>query len=443
MRYLTLTMLAAIGLAGAAHGQSSDSVRTGAAAFGDWRQDAPGVQRLIRPADMPAPHATPTASAGPRRVARPDGAKLAAPDGFRVTQFANGLSGPRTLRFAPNGDLFVAETGADRVAMFRAAGKGEAARPVVFATGLDGVFGLAFHPANNPRWLYVATTTRVLRFPYAAGDSIAREKAATIVDGLPAGGHSTRDILFSRDGSTMYVSVGSQGNAGQDIGAPPADMASFEKANGVGAAWGDERGRADVFAFDPDGRARRPFATGLRNCVAMALRPASDDVWCAVNERDALGDDLPPDYVTHVLPGAFYGWPWFYIGANRDPRHPAARPDLAARVTVPDVLLQPHSAPLGMVFYEGDRFPTAYRRDAFVALHGSWNRAKRTGYKIVRARMKDGAATGVYEDFVTGFVASDAGVWGRPVSVTTGPDGALWFSDDAGGAIWRVAYAGE
>jgi len=238
------------------------------------------------------------------------------------------------------------------------------------------------------------------------------------------------------------VSVGSQSNVAQGMGRAPADLAAHEKANGVGASWGNETDRAAVLAFDADGKNKRTFATGLRNCVAMALRPASDDLWCAVNERDMMGDDLPPDYATQVKPGAFYGWPWFYIGANADPRHDGARADLAGKATIPDVLIQAHSAPLGIVFYEGGMFPADYRSDAFVALHGSWNRARRTGYKIVRLRMKDGKPTGVYEDFVTGFVQSEAAVWGRPVSVTVAPDGALLFSDDAGGAIWRVSYVG-
>lgn len=436
---LPLLLVALLAGFGGEVGAQGD-VKVGADAYGDWRQDAPGLQRLIRPQDMPKLHSSPSASAGARIVARPADAALSAPAGFRVDLMASKLSQPRTLRFAPNGDLFIAETGADRVAVLRGAGTSE--NRTIYARGLDGVFGLAFHPADNPRWLYVATTTRVLRFPYQAGDTQAREKLEVVVDKLPDGGHSTRDVLFSRDGRTMYVSVGSQSNVAQGMGRAPADLAAHEKANGVGASWGNETDRAAVLAFDADGKNKRTFATGLRNCVAMALRPASDDLWCAVNERDMMGDDLPPDYATQVKPGAFYGWPWFYIGANADPRHDGARADLAGKATIPDVLIQAHSAPLGIVFYEGGMFPADYRSDAFVALHGSWNRARRTGYKIVRLRMKDGKPTGVYEDFVTGFVQSEAAVWGRPVSVTVAPDGALLFSDDAGGAIWRVSYVG-
>ena len=423
-------------LAGAACAQDAGDIRTGSAAYGDWRQDAPGVERLIRPSDMPAPRATPLGSAGPRIVRKPADTVLSAPVGFRVEQAAAGLAEPRTLRFAPNGDLFVAEMGAARISVLRAA-EGKRQRKV-FATGLDGVFGLAFYPRSNPHYIYASTPTRVVRFDYADGDEVAHAPPTTIVPDLPGGGHSTRDIVFSRDERTMYVSVGSQTNAGQEIGAPPPEYDAYQKTHGPGASWGDEQWRADVLAFDPDGGQRRVFATGLRNCVAMALRPESDDLWCVVNERDMLGDDLPPDYATHVEAGAFYGWPWFYIGDHADPRH-ATHPDLAAEVTIPDVLIQPHSAPLGIAFYDAAQFPADYRGDAFVALHGSWNRTKRTGYKIVRLRFDRGRPTSVYEDFVTGFVASDAGVWGRPVSVAVGPDGALWFSDDGGGAIWRVA----
>jgi glucose/arabinose dehydrogenase len=211
----------------------------------------------------------------------------------------------------------------------------------------------------------------------------------------------------------------------------------------MGAAWGDNLGRADVLAFSPEGGAPIPFATGLRNCSAEATQPATGALWCAVNERDGLGDDLPPDYATRVEAGAFYGWPWFYLGGHPDPRMGGARMDLAGHVTVPDVLIQAHSAPVGMVFYDAGAFPAEYRGDAFVALHGSWNRSKRTGYKVVRLRFQDGKPTGVYEDFLTGFVASDQAVWGRPVGLTVMGDGSLLVSEDANGTIWRVAYRAE
>jgi glucose/arabinose dehydrogenase len=257
------------------------------------------------------------------------------------------------------------------------------------------------------------------------------------------GGHATRDLVFSPDGLTMFVSVGSASNAGTDV--PTRDIATvraWDAAHGAGAAWGGEQERADVLAFDPDGGNRRIFATGLRNCTAEAIAPATNALWCVVNERDGLGDDLPPDYATSVRQGAFYGWPWYYVGEHEDPRLKGRRPDLASHVTVPDVLIQPHSAPLGIAFYAGDRFPDEYRGDAFVTLHGSWNRAGRTGYKVIRVRFAKGRPTGEYEDFLTGFVASDQAVWGRPVGVAVAQDGSLLVSEDGNGTIWRIAYRG-
>ena len=186
-------------------------------------------------------------------------------------------------------------------------------------------------------------------------------------------------------------------------------------------------------------RTRRIFATGIRNCVGLAIQPQTGVPWCSTNERDGLGDNLVPDYVTRVRENAFYGWPWFYIGSNEDPHHVGRRPDLKDKVTVPDVLLQAHSASLGLTFYEGQNFPAEYRGDAFAAEHGSWNRSKRTGYKVVRIRLKDGVPTGEYEDFVTGFVLNDTEVWGRPVGVTVARDGALLISEDGNGTIWRIS----
>jgi glucose/arabinose dehydrogenase len=221
---------------------------------------------------------------------------------------------------------------------------------------------------------------------------------------------------------------------------PAVEPASLQASRALGAAWGEEENRADVLAFAPDGSAGRIFAAGLRNCSGLAIQPETAALWCVVNERDMLGDNLPPDFATSVASGGFYGWPWYYIGAHEDPAHKGQRPDLANRIAIPDILLQAHSAPLGIVFYEGSQFPAEYKGDAFAALHGSWNRAKRTGYKVVRLIFKDGKATGEYEDFLTGFVVDDAGVWGRPVDVAVAHDGSLLITDDDGGAIWRVAY---
>jgi glucose/arabinose dehydrogenase len=220
-----------------------------------------------------------------------------------------------------------------------------------------------------------------------------------------------------------------------------AEAAAFEKGHAPGATWGEEENRADVLAVDPDGGNRRVYATGLRNCAGLGIQPANGALWCAVNERDLLGDDLPPDYATSVQDGHFYGWPWYYIGANEDPRLKGQRPDLASRVTVPDVLIQPHSAPLQIAFYDGAQFPPAWRGSAFVSLHGSWNRGKRTGYKVVRLPFEGSKPTGEYEDFLTGFVVGESGVWGRPVGLAVAKDGALLVGEDASGTIWRVSAA--
>jgi glucose/arabinose dehydrogenase len=421
-------------------------VMVGAAAYGDWRTDAPGVRRKLTPADLPAPMASRPAANPSRLIARPAGAAPKAPPGFSVSLFAHGLTEPRIVRVAPNGDIFVVESAAGRVRILRAAdGAATPSASAIYASDLNEPFGVAFYPPGpKPRYVYVATTTQVVRFAYANGDLKASGAPEIVVPSLPRGGHWTRDIAFSPDGLTMLVSVGSGSNDAE--GAAPlqgAELASFQATHAPGAAWGAEENRADVLAFDPDGGHMRVFATGIRNCSGLAIQPATGALWCAVNERDMLGDDLPPDYATSVKQGAFYGWPWYYIGANVDPRHKGERADLAAKIAIPDVLIQPHSAPLGIAFYQGAQFPPDYRGDAFVALHGSWNRAKHTGYKVVRLIFKDGAPTGEYQDFLTGFAVDDAAVWGRPVGVATAHDGALLVTDDGGGAIWRIAYSGK
>ena len=439
-------LLAAVCIAGAAPSAfSADSpTRGGAAAYGDWRTDAPGVRRKLTPADMPAPLASQPVANPSRAVARPAGALPKVPPDFTVSLFAKDLKGPRVVRVAPNGDIFVAESGAGRVRVLRAADSApSAATTQIFASGLERPFGIAFYPpGSNPAYVYVASTNKVVRFPYHNGDLTASGPPEAIVPSLPAGGgHWTRDIVFSPDGKAMFVSVGSGSNDAEEMDAlPAAELAAFEAKHALGATWGEEENRADVLAFDPDGSHGRVFAAGLRNCAGLTMQPENAALWCAVNERDILGDDLPPDYATSVGDGGFYGWPWYYIGANADPNHKGERPDLASKITVPDVLLQPHSAPLGIVFYEASQFPAAYKGDAFVALHGSWNRARRTGYKLVRLLFKDGKPTGEYEDFLTGFVVDDAGVWGRPVDVAVARDGSLLVTDDGGDAIWRVAY---
>jgi glucose/arabinose dehydrogenase len=418
----------------------------GTAAFTDWRADAPGLRRKITPADLPAPYATRAASNGPRVTSRPANAQPQVPPGFQVELFASGLSDPRSLLTAPNGDIFVAESEAGRIRVLRA-GDGEAKprESSVFASGLNQPFGIAFYPPGpDPQWLYVANTNSVVRFAYRAGDLKAGARPETIVRSLPRGGHTTRDLVFSNDRKRMFVSVGSAGNAGEAMRKrSAAEIARWDAEHGLGAAWDGDTDRADVLVFDPNGKNGKVFASGLRNCVGLRTHPQTGDLWCSLNERDALGDDLVPDFVTRVREGAFYGWPWYYIGARPDPTHAGERPDLADKVTLPDVLLQAHSASMHIAFYEGTQFPAEYRHDAFVAEHGSWNRAKRTGPKVIRIHLDNGVPNGEYEDFLTGFVVNDSSVWGRPVGVTVARDGALLVSEDGNGTIWRITWRGK
>jgi glucose/arabinose dehydrogenase len=434
--------LAGPGLLNPSHAQdAAPAALDGAAAFGSWHDDAPGKRRHIAANALPAPFASPSVANAVRVVRPPADAALKVPAGFEIKQFASGLSGPRLLRAAPNGDIFVAETRAGRIRVLRPGGNGATpSENEVFAGGLHGPFGIAFYPADKPEWVYVGNTDSVVRFAYRDGDMEARGAPETIVAALPTGGHSTRDVAFSTDGSKMFVSVGSASNDAESMGRlDPAGLRKWEQGKPAGAAWGFESERADVLVFDPQGKDRRIYATGIRNCVGLAINPTTGDLWCSTNERDGLGDNLPPDYITRVREGGFYGWPWYYMGAHEDPQHAGERPDLKDKITVPDVLIQPHSASLQMMFYTGDQFPPDLKGSAFAAEHGSWNRATRTGYKIIRAIVKDGVPTGEYEDFVTGFVLDDTSVWGRPVGVVQAKDGSLIFSEDGNGTLWRVS----
>jgi glucose/arabinose dehydrogenase len=410
--------------------------------YGDWHLDKPGVEHRILPQDMPPAFATRSTANGPSLVRRPEGAVPQAPPGFTVQLYAAGLEGPRVIRVAPNGDVFVAESYTGRVRVFRAAdGSAQPAASEVFAAGLNVPYGIAFYPPGPaPQYVYIGEVNQVVRFPYRSGAPKPSGPAEIVLPGLPTGGHVTRDLVVAPDGQRLFLAIGSGSNDPALPARTPDQIQAIEAALGRGAAWGGERNRADVIALDPSGQAVQHYANGLRNCSGEAIQPATGALWCAVNERDGLGDDLPPDYVTRVPAGAFYGWPWYYIGDHENPRHKGERPDLAGHVAVPDVLIQPHSAPLGLAFYEGAMFPAEYRGDAFVALHGSWNRRQHTGYKVIRVRLHDGKPTGGYEDFLTGFV-SDAGVWGRPVGVAVAHDGALLVTEDGNGTIWRVGYA--
>lgn len=408
--------------------QGEQLVLTGAAALGDWTTDSPGARRRITLRDVAPPGATKSAFNSPRVVSRPKDAWPKAPAGFKVERFAEGLREPRIIHTAPNGDIFVAESSGNRVRVLRDAdGDGKPEISEVFVEGLKQPFGLAFYPPGpNPKFLYIANTDSIVRVPYRNGQVRAEaepEQLAELSSGgrLTGGGHWTRDVIFSPDGKRMFVSIGSRSNVSDDA---------------------SEERRARIFEYDPQGRNEKVAGWGLRNPVGLAIEPESGSLWTTVNERDGLGDDCPPDYVTRVKPGGFYGWPWFYLGGIPDPRHPGKHPELREKVSVPDLLLQSHSAALGITFYDGKKFPAEYRGQAFVGLHGSWNRARRTGYKVIRIPVADGRPAGEYIDFLTGFVANDGNVWGRPVGVTTAKDGALLVTDDGGNCIWRVSYVG-
>jgi len=417
----------------------------------DWQQAAPGVQHLITVADLPAPYETPSAGNFPTVVLQPTNASLSVPAGFTVKKFASGLTNPRIVRVAPNGDIFVSETSQNRIRVFRANdGADTPSTNRLYAQGLNRPFGTAFYPAgDDPRWLYIALNNSVVRIPYRNGDLIATGAVEVVVPTLsanPTTGHTTRDVVFSKDGTRMFIAVGSSSNVGETMARKtPAEITAWEAVYGLGAGWGPESNRANILVTDPEGReALRAYATGIRNPVGLAIHPTTSNLWVSTNERDGLGDNLVPDYVTRVREGGFYGWPWYYIGNFEDPRHAGERPDLAGKAVVPDVLEQAHSASLQMTFYTATNgsaaFPPEYQGDVFVAFHGSWNRATRTGYKLVRIPLINGVPTGRYEDFLTGFVTTDRNVWGRPVGVTVAHDGALLMTEDANGTIWRIAY---
>jgi glucose/arabinose dehydrogenase len=420
------TLAGAPGFAPAPVAAATGSAPPPQAPFTDFRYEAPGTTRKITASDLPAPFATRSAGNAPTIVTRPPGAWPRVPDGFRVGLYAEHLATPRVIRIAPNGDIFVAESGGGRIRVFRGVtADGRPERTGIFAEGLNRPYGIAFYPTGpDPRWVYVGETDSVVRFPYRSGDLRATGAAVHIVT-LPSGGHWTRDLAFSRDGMTLFVAVGSDSN----VDDPDTTRA--------------EKYRADILAFDADGSNRRVYASGIRNPSGIAVDPSTGQLWCSVNERDGLGDNLVPDYITSVREGGFYGWPWWYIGAHQDPRHAGKHPELRDRVIVPDVLLQPHNASLQITFYEGQRFPSEYRGDIFASEHGSWNKSVRAGYEVIRVpRHQTGKASGDYEDFLTGFVLPNGQVWGRPVGVATAPDGSLLVSDDGSNSIWRVDYVG-
>jgi glucose/arabinose dehydrogenase len=366
---------------------------------------------------LPAPFATRSAGNGPRKEKPPAGFLPTAPAGFRVNVYASDFKTPRWLTVAPNGDIFLAETGAGKIVILRdPQNTGGAQEREVFASGLTRPFGIAFHDD----YVYVGEMKRVVRFHYNAKTSKRTGEAEKLMD-LPSGGHWTRTVAFSADGKHLYVAVGSDGNI--DVDNPPI--------------------RAAVTICDPDGKNARLFATGLRNPVGLAIEPKTGEVWTSVNERDELGDNLPPDYFTSLKDGGFYGWPYSYIGDNVDSRVKPQRPDLVARTIIPDVLIGAHVAPLQFTFYTGKQFPESYQDGAFIAEHGSWNRATRSGYQIAFVAFRDGKPSADPVPFLTGLVPDpkQPDVYGRPVGVTVAPDGSLLVSDDGAGVIYRVSVS--
>ncbi|HWO36005.1 MAG TPA: c-type cytochrome [Candidatus Acidoferrum sp.] len=397
--------------------------------FTDFRYEKPGSVHKITVKDLPQPYATESAENAAKLVARPDNVWPAAPAGFKVELYGSGFENPRTLRTAPNGDIFLAESDPGRIRVFRGlTSDGKPEQSAIFASGLKRPYGLAFYPPGpDPQWLYVGSTAEMVRFPYHNGDLKASGTAEHIA-GLPApGGHWTRAVAFSQDGKKMFVAVGSASNVDDPDTTP------------------QEKNRADILVCDPANCQLSVYAYGIRNAGGgIAINPETGELWCSVNERDGLGDNLVPDYITHVQEGGFYGWPWWYMGGHQDPRHKGKHPELKDKVIVPDVLLQAHNASLEFTFYEGKQFPAEYKGDIFASEHGSWNKTVRVGYEVIRVPLHQQAdASGEYEDFLTGFVLPDGNVWGRPVGVTVARDGSILVSDDGSNSIWRVSYSGK
>ncbi|MCE7064524.1 sorbosone dehydrogenase family protein [Dyadobacter sp. CY326] len=372
---------------------------------------------------LPAPFATESADNRPDEAGWPDGKTPVAPAGFTVEKYADELKNPRWTYIAPNGDVFVAESNtkksADRITLLRDVNKdGKPELQEIFMEKLKQPLGMLI----LKNYFYVANTDGVYRYPYKAGETKITGKGERIVE-LPAGGynnHWTRNLLANADGSKIYISVGSASNV--------ADHGIDE-----------EKRRANILEINPDGTGEKVFASGLRNPVGMDWAPGTNTLWSAVNERDELGDDLVPDYVTSVKEGGFYGWPYAYFGKNEDPRRKGERPDLVAKTIVPDVPVGSHTASLGLAFYDKTKFPAKYRNGAFVGQHGSWNRSQLAGYKVIFIPFKDGKPTGKPEDFLTGFVESEKKVYGRPVGINVMEDGSMLVCDDSGNTIWRVS----
>ncbi|MCE7071502.1 sorbosone dehydrogenase family protein [Dyadobacter sp. CY327] len=387
------------------------------------RSGPDSVETVTDSLTLPAPFTTESVENRPEEAGWPEGKMPTAPAGFTVSKYADKLKNPRWTYVAPNGDVFVAESNtkksADRITILRDVNKdGRPEIKEIFIENLKQPLGMLV----LKNYFYVANTNGVFRYPYKGGETKITGKGEKILD-LPAGGynnHWTRNLLANADGSKIYVSVGSASNV--------ADHGMDE-----------EKRRANILEINPDGSGERIYASGLRNPVGMDWAPGSNVLWTAVNERDKLGDELVPDYVTSVKEGGFYGWPYAYFGKNEDPRRKGERSDLVAKTLVPDVPLGSHTASLGLAFYDKTQFPAKYQNGAFIGQHGSWNSSKLTGYKVVFIPFKNGKPAGKPEDFLTGFIESEKKVYGRPVGVTVMEDGSMLVNDDSAGTIWRVS----
>jgi glucose/arabinose dehydrogenase len=399
-----------------------------------------------RAENLPEPYATKSKTKFSNVIGWPEGKTPIAPEGFSVTKFSDGFDNPRNIFVAPNGDVFVSEgatkvgalkkfgaklIGADKAQNLDGGGNriillrdtdndGTPDVKSVFLDGLNQPFGMTIIDSS----FFVANTDGLWKYEYHRGDLKPTGKGEKILS-LPAGGynnHWTRNLLASPDRSRLYISVGSGSNVGEH-------------------GMDNEIRRANILEVLPDGSGEKIYASGLRNPVGMDFVPGTYNLWTAVNERDELGDDLVPDYMTHVKEGGFYGWPYSYFGQNLDPQVKDQRPDLVKTALVPDMPLGAHTASLGLVFYDGKAFPVKYQGGAFIGQHGSWNRSSFAGYKVIFIPFKNGRPSGKPEDFLTGFIvdADKGDVYGRPVGVAVGVDGALLVADDAANTVWRVA----
>ncbi len=382
------------------------------------------VKTAVGDITLPPPYSTESKTNNSKVIGWPNGVTPKAPEGFTVTKFADGFENPRWTYIAPNQDIFVVESGTrtskNQITVFRDKDKdGKFETRQVFITGLNRPFGMLV----LKDFFYIANTDGLYRYPYKNNPLKLETKGEKILE-LPAGGynnHWTRNLLASPDGSKIYVSVGSGSNNAE---------------HGVDK----EVRRAGILEINPDGTGEKIYASGLRNPVGMDWNPVNKELWTAVNERDDLGDDLVPDYITSVKKDGFYGWPYSYFGSIPDPRMKGERKDLVEKAIVPDVSVGAHTASLGLAFYTKDAFPAKYKNGAFVGQHGSWNRSKISGYKVLFVPFKDGKPSGKPEDFLTGFVSDEnkAEVYGRPVAVTVMNDGSLLVNDDSSNTIWKV-----